>query len=352
MGTLFVHPGRGGRQHLEDAAGRQRPTRVVRVPEGHTIHRLARRHAKTLGVQSVRASSPQGRFADGAALIDGRTLVGTDAWGKHLFHRYVSKGGGTTPRTPRDSEMSTGGGTPARTPRNSEMFLHVHLGLYGKFAEGPLPAPEPRGALRLRLQGEASWLDLRGPITCEVITRAEKDAVTAELGPDPLRPRADPARAQAKLARSRTALGALLMNQTVLAGVGNVYRAEILFRHRVHPYLAGRDLDPVVWLDMWHDLVRLMRSGVRTGTIVTTDPDDRERRSGPARRIDAHYVYRRTGEPCRRCGTPIAHAVMVTRNLFWCPRCQPEPRDVSRGAGSELATLVADPRLLSPEEDE
>ena len=310
------------------------------MPEGHTIHRLARRHAKTLGGQAVRASSPQGRFADGAALIDGRTLQGTDAWGKHLFHRYG-----------RDQSPSGGDNSAAR-PRDSDLFLHVHLGLYGKFAEGPLPAPEPRGALRLRLQGEATWLDLRGPISCEVITRAEKDAITAALGPDPLRPQADPARAQAKLARSRTALGALLMNQTVLAGVGNVYRAEILFRHRVHPYLAGRDLDPVVWLDMWHDLVRLMRSGVRTGTIVTTDPDDRERRSGPARRVDAHYVYRRTGEPCRRCDTPIAHAVMVTRNLFWCPRCQPEPRDDVRGAGSELATPVADPGLVSPEEDE
>jgi endonuclease-8 len=146
------------------------------------------------------------------------------------------------------------------------------------------------------------------------------------------------------------------MNQTVLAGVGNVYRAEILFRHGIHPYLAGRDLDPVVWEDLWEDLVRLMRHGVRTGTIVTTDPDDRERRSGPARRVDAHYVYRRTGEPCRRCDTPIAHAVMVTRNLFWCPRCQPEPRSDARGAGAELAVPAEDGlaggAAVTPEEDE
>jgi len=290
------------------------------MPEGHTIHRLARRHAKLLGGQTVRASSPQGRFADGAALIDGHTLESTDAYGKHLFHRYAR-----------------------------DLWLHIHLGLYGKFTDGALPAPEPRGALRVRLQGDETWLDLRGPITCEVITRAEKDAVTAALGPDPLRPNADPGLAAAKLARSRTALGALLMNQTVLAGVGNVYRAEILFRHGVHPYLAGRDLEPVVWLDMWEDLVRLMRHGVRTGKIITTDPDDRERRSGPARRVDAHYVYRRTGEPCRRCDTPIAHAVMVTRNLFWCPRCQPEPRETAVGAGAELAVETD---TVTPDEDE
>jgi endonuclease-8 len=266
------------------------------VPEGHTIHRLARRHAKLLGGQPVRASSPQGRFADGAALIDGHVLEATDAWGKHLFHRY-----------------------------GRDLWLHVHLGLYGKFADGPLPAPEPRGALRMRLEGEQTWLDLRGPITCEVVTRGEKDLVTAALGPDPLRPKADPGLAAAKLARSRTALGALLMNQTVLAGVGNVYRAEILFRHGVNPFLPGRDLDPVVWEEMWDDLVRLMRAGVRAGKIITTDPADRERVSGPARRVDAHYVYRRTGEPCRRCDTPVRHEVLVGRNLFWCPRCQPGP---------------------------
>ena len=299
-----------------------RPSTLGTVPEGHTIHRLARRHQKLLGGQTVRATSPQGRFADGAALIDGLTLEKTDAWGKHLFHRYAR-----------------------------DLWLHVHLGLYGKFTDGPLPAPEPRGALRVRLEGDETWLDLRGPITCEVITRAEKDAVTATLGPDPLRPGADPGLAAAKLARSRTALGALLMNQTVLAGVGNVYRAEILFRHGVHPYLAGRDLDPVVWLDMWEDLARLMRSGVRSGRIVTTDPDDRDRRSGPARRSDAHYVYRRTGEPCRRCDTPIAHAVMVTRNLFWCPRCQPEPAEPRLGAGAELSVPVAGDGVSSDEDE-
>ncbi len=308
------------------------------MPEGHTIHRLARRHARLFGGQTLHASSPQGRFADGAALVDGQVLVGTDAYGKHLFHRYgrdASGPGGTSPRASRE-----------------DLYLHVHLGLYGKFTEGHLPVPEPRGALRLRLQGDVSYLDLRGPITCEVITRGEKDAVTAALGPDPLRPNADPALALAKLGRSRTSLGALLMNQTVLAGVGNVYRAEILFRHGVHPYLAGRDLDPVVWLDMWEDLVRLMRAGVRAGKIITTDPEDRERRSGPARRVDAHYVYRRTGEPCRRCDTPIAHAVMVTRNLFWCPRCQPEPRT---GAGTDVdvdPTKATDDAAVSWDEDE
>ena len=264
------------------------------MPEGHTIHRFARRQKAAFGGHVVRASSPQGRFADGAALIDGRVLETTDAWGKHLFHRYTD-----------------------------DVWLHVHLGLYGKFAEGALPAPEPRGALRLRLEGAGQYLDLRGATRCEVVTPAEKAEIVAGLGPDPLRPKTDPAPARERIGRSRVAIGALLMDQSVLAGIGNVYRAEILYRHGVNPYVLGRDLEPAVFDDMWADLVKLMQAGVRAGRIVTTQPEDRERRSGRATRADSFYVYRRTGEPCRRCDTPIAHAVMVARNLFWCPHCQP-----------------------------
>ena len=112
------------------------------------------------------------------------------------------------------------------------------------------------------------------------------------------------------------------MDQSVLAGVGNVYRAEILFRHGIHPHLPGRELDPRVWAEVWADLVVLMQAGVRSGRIITTRPVDRERSSGPARRTDAHYVYRRTGLPCRVCGTPVRQALLVARNLFWCPTCQ------------------------------
>ena len=264
------------------------------MPEGHTIHRLARDHRAMFAGQQLAASSPQGRFAEGAALIDGRVLETTDAWGKHLFHRYAG-----------------------------QVWLHVHLGLYGKFAEGPLPAPEPRGALRLRLQGDERYLDLRGATRCEVVTPEEKQEIVAALGPDPLRPKTDPAPARERIGKSRVAIGALLMDQHVLAGIGNVYRAEILYRHGVNPFIPGRELEPAVFDDMWADLVKLMQAGVRAGRIVTTNPEDRERRSGRARRSDSFYVYRRTDEPCRRCDTPIAHAVMVARNLFWCPHCQP-----------------------------
>ena len=268
------------------------------MPEGHTIHRLARDHRRLFGGAPVSVSSPQGRFTGGAALLDGAVLVRTDAHGKHLFHGF--------------------GGT-ARTP---ERWLHVHLGLYGKFSTGAAPAPVPVGQVRMRLVGAEHYADLRGPIACEVLTPADKAALHARLGADPLRADADPSAAWARIARSRTSIGQLLMDQSVVAGVGNVYRAEVLFRHGVDPHRAGRDLDRAVWDAIWADLVGLLRAGVRAGRIVTTHREHRDRRSGTPSREDATYTYRRTGLPCRVCGTPVRTADMATRNLYWCPTCQ------------------------------
>lgn len=262
------------------------------VPEGHTIHRLARRHARLLAGQRVTADSPQGRFEDGARVLDGRVLGATDAWGKHLFHRY------------------------------DDLWLHVHLGLYGKFRDGVLPAPPPRGALRLRLLGEGHWFELRGPTACEVLTDAERAAVLARLGPDPLRRRPDAEAFVARVLRSRAPIATLLMDQSVVAGVGNVYRAEVLFRQRLDPHRPGREHVAAQLRAVWDDLVLLLRAGVRAGRIVTTHAEDRERPSGRPRRVDAHYVYGRAAHPCRLCGTPVQDALVAARRLFWCPVCQ------------------------------
>ena len=264
------------------------------MPEGHTIHRLARQHTPLLVGSVVSASSPQGRFAEGAQVLQGRTVVGIEPYGKHLFYGF-----------------------------SGEVLLHVHLGLYGGWTVGSGPPPQPRGALRLRLVAGEHWLDLRGPTACELYTPADRDAVVARLGPDPLRRDGDPERAWARIRGSRTAVGALLMDQSVLSGVGNVYRAEALYRAGLSPFRAGRELPERLWAQMWADLRVLMRAGVRAGHIVTTAREDRSRRSGPPRLEDRFYVYRRTGLPCRRCGTEVRTEVMATRNLYWCPVCQP-----------------------------
>ena len=119
---------------------------------------------------------------------------------------------------------------------------------------------------------------------------------------------------------------ALLLDQKVLAGVGNVYRAEILFRHGVPPLLPGRELDGALWTDMWTDLVALMRTGVRSGRIDTVRDEHLPHVTGRAPRRDRHggevYVYRRHGQPCLVCGTEVAIADLAGRNLYWCPTCQ------------------------------
>jgi endonuclease VIII len=266
------------------------------MPEGHTVHRLAREHQKYFGGHVVGASSPQGRFATGAALIDGNVLRRTEAWGKHLLHHYA------------DGPL-----------------LHVHLGLYGKFVAGSGAPPEPRGALRLRLVNTERWADLRGPTACEIFEPAQRRELLERLGPDPLRRDADPARAYARLSRSKTSIAALLMDQKVVAGIGNVYRAELLFRHRIDPFLPGRSVDEATWAGAWIDLVSLMSSGVRTGRIVTVRAEDRPRAPSsrrPLTREESVYVYRRVGLPCRVCGTEIRTEAVAGRNLFWCPSCQ------------------------------
>ncbi len=241
----------------------------------------------------MEVSSPQGRFASGAALIDGLVLEKAEAWGKHLLHRY-----------------------------ESDLIVHVHLGLYGKFTEKKVPLDDPVGAVRLRMVGQEYGTDLRGPTACEIYTEEQVDLLKARLGPDPIRKDADPERAWARISKSRTAIGTLLMDQKVLAGVGNVYRAEILFRHEINPMRAGKDLDHAEWEALWLDLVDLMNIGVRRGKIITIRPEDDHGDAAYGRGRPRSYVYRRQGRPCRVCGAEILHSVMQARNLFWCPVCQ------------------------------
>ena len=262
------------------------------MPEGHTLHRLARLHQRRYAGSSVRVSSPQGRFAD-AALLDGVVFRRASAWGKHLFHHY--EGGG---------------------------IVHVHLGLYGTFREHRTPMPEPRGQVRMRIVGTDYGTDLRGPTACEVIDEAQVSTILARLGPDPLRSDADPGPAWTRISMSRKAIGALLMDQSVLAGVGNVYRSELLFRHGIDPYRPGREIDEAEFGAAWLDLVELMKVGVRRGRIIVVRPEHDHGAPAYGPKRPRTYVYRRAGEPCRLCGTPIRTAEMEGRNLFWCPGCQ------------------------------
>ena len=267
------------------------------MPEGHTLRRLALALGDAFGGLPVGVSSPQGRFAAEAALIDGTRLVAAESVGKHLFLEF------------EDAHI-----------------VHVHLGLIGRFDLAPGPAGPPTGAVRLRLATRETVADLRGATRCDLIGAPRRDEVVAGLGPDPLRPDADPAPAWRRISRSDRPIGDLLMDQAVLAGVGNVYRAEVLFRHRIHPLRPGRRLRRAQWQAIWDDLVVLMGEGVRTGRIDTVRPEHTPEAMGRAPRRDDHggevYVYRRNGLPCYVCGSLVRTDALKGRNSFWCPRCQ------------------------------
>lgn len=267
------------------------------MPEGHITHRLARELTTTLSGAPVRASSPQGRFTAGAALIDRSELCRAEAWGKYLFCEFGTDSG------PLDQ------------------VLHIHLGLIGKLRRRPSPPPEPVGVVRLRLEGELATWDLSGPTRCELITPQQQQEIIARLGPDPLRRNSGPAPMAEALARTRRPIGATLLDQSVVAGIGNVYRAELLFLAGIHPLRPSSDLSYVEVEELWRTTVELMRVGRRLGRIVTTDPEEIGRPRSRMRPEDRLYVYHR--DHCRWCASEISTVNVGGRDCWFCPQHQP-----------------------------
>ena len=280
------------------------------MPEGHTLHRLAATLREHFAGSAPEVSSPQGRFAEEAALLDGTELLDAQTWGKHLFVEFAA-----------------------------ERLVHVHLGLYGRLDVRSGPVPPPVGQVRMRLvttraDGSSSYGDLRGATTCELLDPSGREAILERLGPDPLRDDADPDRAWQRIRRSKAPIGVLLMDQSVLAGVGNVYRSEVLFRHRIHPLRPGDTLRRGQFEAIWLDLVQLMHEGVETGRIDTVRPEHTPEAMNRPPRQDDHggevYVYRRNEQACHVCGSRVRTEVLSGRNLFWCASCQPRFRSRAR----------------------
>lgn len=271
--------------------------REAELPEGHVIHRLAGAIEDAFAGEEVTVTSPQGRFAVEAAHLNGSRLRGAQAWGKHLLIDFAAEGA---------------------------HLVHIHLGLIGRFTVGPITPVH--GQVRLRIEDAVSSADLRGPQWCRLLSDEEWEAVLSTVGSDPIRPDADPEKAWRAIHRSTRAIGVLLMDQSITAGVGNIYRAEVLFRHRIDPMTPGNRLAHATWQAIWEDLVVLMRRGVATGRIDTVRPEHAPEAMGRPPRLDRHggevYVYRRDGQPCLVCGTTVRRTNLAGRHLFWCPRCQ------------------------------
>lgn len=266
------------------------------MPEGHVTHRNARLQADLLGREGpIEVCSPQGRFSEGAALLDGQSLEAIEAYGKHMFYHW-----------------------------NDGKILHIHLGLIGKFQLHPGDGPTPTENTRLVMRGQAGTVFLTGPMICGVITPDEEATVVAKLGPDPLRSARGGRKFAERLATKKVPVGAALLDQSVMAGIGNVFRAELLFLTGIHPNTPSSALTDTQAAALWKQAVAELRIAEDIGDIITVNP----RHVGARSRKDLNretgvYVYKRDGMPCRTCGTEIVMEEVASRKMWHCPTCQP-----------------------------
>ena len=258
------------------------------MPEGHTIHRAARDHHKILAGQQLTVSSPQGRFIDGAALLTGQLCLGVEAFGKHLLYRF-----------------------------DHGEALHIHLGLFGRIRKRKLPLVDPRGAVRVRLVSDTHSVDINGPTICRVLGGQEVLMLIERIGPDVLRADAEPNLAFERIAKSKAPIGRLIMDQSVMAGIGNIYRSEILWRQAVHPETPGKAIDRQTFDRIWDDAKVLLKIGVKRNAIITVDG------ASPSKKRYRERVNIFAKENCPTCNGAIRRFEISGRRTFVCETCQP-----------------------------
>ncbi len=266
------------------------------MPEGHVTHRAARLHTKRFGKKSVNVSSPQGRFSDSAQKVDGSVVEKIEARGKHIFYWF-----------------STG------------EAVHIHLGLFGKFRLSKSPFPEPSENARVLIWTDDHEMQLTGPNTCELLVPTEIEKVLSKLGPDPIAEGMNGLeRFQTAVSKRKIPVGRALMDQKVAAGLGNVFRSELLFLTGINPHTASNELPEDQVDQLWRTIVDALKSAERSGKIVTITPEDAgDTPRSKLERNESLYTYHRDGRGCRRCGTLIQMNKIDSRNIWWCPNCQP-----------------------------
>ena len=262
------------------------------MPEGHTLHRIAVDHSKILSGKHVAVSSPQGRFSAAATLVDGVRLRRIEAYGKHLFYFW-----------------------------GNGLVGHVHLGLFGRFRVYRDFVPADAATVRMRMTVPKATIDLIGPTDCTIGTTDDRDRIVARLGPDPLRDDADPQKAYDAIVRRVAPIGQLILDQKVISGIGNVYRAEALFVNHINPMRPGNQITPADFEALWATIVQMLQRGFAEDRIFTLDREEFDVPTGLARRGDTTYVYHR--DICLVCGSPILTVELGGRPCYYCPVDQP-----------------------------
>ena len=252
------------------------------MPEGDTIHRAARRLSAALAgreLEVAEAPSARSPLHHRAGELHGRVLEGAEARGKHLLAHF-----------------------------SGDLVLHSHLGMNGRLrvsVDGRLPGGRPWLVLA---SGHAVASQVGGQILRLVSeSRVRNDPGLAQLGPDPLRPEFDPVQAAERLARMGAGreVGEALLDQRIVAGIGNAIRNEALFQAGVSPWRPVAALEPDETLAVVRENERVMKVSLKRG---------RRPRS----------IYRGTREACPRCGGPIRSRGQgdANRMAYWCSRCQ------------------------------
>ncbi len=261
------------------------------MPEGDTVWRTAARLHEALAGERLERADLRWPSLATADLRGARTLE-VRSRGKHLLHR-----------------LDTG------------LTLHSHLRMEGQWRIEATAALTPRLLTNSQLRallGTTRWtaLGLRLGMLDLVATDAE-DSLVGHLGPDVLGPDWDPQRAAANLAASQETIGAALLDQRTLAGVGTMYAAESLFLERLGPWTPAASLAAPTIVGLVERAHRLLDTGRRSAIQSTT---------GSTRRGETTFVHGRSGRPCRRCGTTVRVAMVGAppqeRTMFYCPGCQ------------------------------
>jgi endonuclease-8 len=254
------------------------------MPEGDVVWYTARRlHQALAGRMLTRSDFRVPRLA--TADLTGDVVTETVSRGKHLLTRT-----------------------------QNGLTVHTHLRMDGNWRVQPA-AERIRENHRIRLiLANADWQAAGYQLgVVELLRTSDEPKVTGHLGPDLLGPDWDSAEAARRLsAEPGRPIGEALLDQRNLAGIGNVYKAEILFLRGVSPWQpAGEVGDLGAMADLAQRLLEANKARPRHVTTGSTRPGE------------DNYVYGRRGRPCRRCGTPIRSQGQQDRITYWCPSCQP-----------------------------
>ena len=259
----------------------------LKMVEGHSVHRIASRFRSTLIGKTFSATSPNGRFVDGARAIDGMMLSRMEAVGKNLFAFF----------SPHDGNSSNDG-----EDIDGLVVMHVHFGMSGMWPifNTTEEEPEVKPTTRLRLEeiippsSSSTANKVCTHLSAMTVTHGDYSLYTskkATLGEDPLRADANPNQLFTKITKSKKSIGQLLMDQSFFAGPGNIYRAEILFLAGVYPTTIGNTLDRSTFDTIWNVSVQLLRRGYDTGSILTVDD---KLDPSVAARGERRYIYNRS----------------------------------------------------------